>query len=138
MKQSDNTLQLDIYINYPGHCEAAFNFYQQHLGGNITLMMPHQQPPAHFPQEWKKPIMHAIVEIGGTLVRGADVPGAEPMRSTYLTLRLPTAAKAEEVYLLLSKEGEIFMKMEKTFFANRFAMLRDKFGTSWMLLQEDK
>jgi len=28
------------------------------------------------------------------------------------------------------------MKMEKTFFANRFAMLRDKFGTSWMLLNE--
>jgi uncharacterized glyoxalase superfamily protein PhnB len=32
--------------------------------------------------------------------------------------------------------GEIFMKMEKTSFANRFAMLRDRFGTSWMLLQQ--
>jgi PhnB protein len=30
------------------------------------------------------------------------------------------------------------MKMEKTFFANRFAMLRDKFGTSWMLLHESQ
>ena len=28
------------------------------------------------------------------------------------------------------------MKMEKTPFANRFAMLRDRFGTSWMLLHE--
>ena len=28
------------------------------------------------------------------------------------------------------------MKMEKTPFANRFAMLRDKFGTSWMLLHQ--
>jgi PhnB protein len=26
--------------------------------------------------------------------------------------------------------------MEETFFAHRFAMLRDKFGTSWMLLHE--
>ena len=26
------------------------------------------------------------------------------------------------------------MKMEETFFAKRFAMLRDGFGTSWMLL----
>jgi len=40
------------------------------------------------------------------------------------------------VYTLLSDGGQIFMKMEKTFFANRFAMLRDKFGTSWMLLNE--
>jgi len=28
------------------------------------------------------------------------------------------------------------MKMEETFFAHRFAMLRDRFGTSWMLLHE--
>jgi PhnB protein len=26
------------------------------------------------------------------------------------------------------------MPMEETFFAFRFAMLRDRFGTSWMLL----
>lgn len=100
-------------------------------------MMPHQHPPPNFPKEWKKPILHAIVEIGGTLVRGADIPGAEPMRSAYLTLRLDTAEKAEQLYKLLSISGEIFMKMEKTFFANRFAMLRDKFGTSWMLLNEN-
>ena len=27
------------------------------------------------------------------------------------------------------------MKLDKTHFANRFAMFRDRFGTSWMLLQ---
>ena len=67
---------------------------------------------------------------------GADIPGAEPMRSAYLTLTLDTAEKAEHIYDLLSSDGEIFMKLEKTPFANRFAMLRDKFGTSWMLLNE--
>jgi PhnB protein len=40
------------------------------------------------------------------------------------------------VYGLLIDGGEIFMKMEKTHFANRFAMLRDRFGTSWMLLHD--
>jgi len=28
------------------------------------------------------------------------------------------------------------MKMEENFFAHRFAMFRDRFGTSWMLLHE--
>ncbi|WP_121356927.1 VOC family protein [Flavisolibacter nicotianae] len=134
--QTEQSIALDIYINYPGHCEKAVQFYEQHLGGKIMMMAAHQQPPPHFPIEWTKPILHAIVEIGGTIVRGADVPNAEPMRSAYLTLRFDTAEKAEEVYALLSEGGEIFMKMEKTFFANRFAMLRDKFGTSWMLLNE--
>ena len=131
-----HSIKLDIYVNYPGHCEEAFRFYEQHLGGKITMMMAHQQLPVHFPKEWTNPILHAIVEIGGTIVRGADVPNAEPMRSAYLTLRLDTPEKAEQIYNLLSRDGEIFMKMEKTFFANRFAMLRDKFGTSWMLLNE--
>ena len=134
---NDPSLKLDIYINYPGHCEEAFTFYEQHLGGKIAMMMPHQQRPANFPQEWKQPILHAIIDIGGTLVRGADVPNAELMRSAYLTLRLNTREKAEHIFNLLSRDGEIFMKMEKTFFANRFAMLRDKFGTSWMLLNEN-
>jgi PhnB protein len=132
----DGSLKLDVYINYPGHCEEAFQFYEQHLGGKITLMMPHRQPPPNFPPGWTQPIMHAIIEIGDTLVRGADIPNAEPMRSAYLVLRLDTADKAEHIYNLLSRDGEIFMKMETTFFANRFAMLRDKFGTSWMLLNE--
>ena len=67
---------------------------------------------------------------------GADIPHAEPMRSAYLTLTLDSEEEAEQVYALLIDGGEIFMKMEKTPFANRFAMLRDKFGTSWMLLHQ--
>ena len=61
---------------------------------------------------------------------------AEPMRSAYLTLTLDTEPEAERVYGVLTEGGEIFMKMEKTHFANRFAMLRDRFGTSWMLLHQ--
>ena len=100
-------------------------------------MTARQQPPLDFPKKWKKAILHAIVEIGGTIVRGSDIPNAEPMRSVYLTLRFDTSEKAEQAYKLLSEQGEVFMKMEKTFFANRFAMLRDKFGTLWMLLNEN-
>jgi PhnB protein len=37
---------------------------------------------------------------------------------------------------VLSDGGEIFMKLDETFFASRFAMLRDKFGTSWMIVHE--
>ena len=47
---------------------------------------------------------------------------------------MDTIDEAERLYGLLSDGGQIFMPMEETFFANRFAMLRDKFGTSWMLL----
>jgi PhnB protein len=136
---NEHSMKLDIYVNYPGNCEQAFRFYEQHLKGKITMMMTHQQQPGptNVPENWKAAILHARIEIGETVLMGADIPNAEPMRSAYLTLRLDSPEEAERIYALLSNEGQIFMKMEQTFFASRFAMLRDKFGTSWMLLHEN-
>jgi PhnB protein len=130
-------MQLDIYVNYRGNCEAAFRFYEEHLGGRVTGLVRHaDQPNPNLPADWKDKVLHARIEIGSTVVMGADVPHAEPMRSAYLSLTLDTDKEAERVYAVLTEGGEIFMKMEKTPFANRFAMLRDKFGTSWMLLHQ--
>lgn len=129
-------MKLDIYLNYAGSCAEAFRFYEQHLGGKITGMTRHDEQPgqANIPADWKNAILHARIEIGKTVLMGADIPGAEPMRSAYLTLTLDSAEEAERVYALLADGGQIFMKMDQTFFAARFAMLRDRFGTSWMLL----
>ena len=130
-------MKLDIYVNYPGHCEEAFRFYEQHLHGKITGIARHgEQSNPNIPDNWKNKVLHARIEIGNTVLMGADIPNAEPMRSAYLTLRLDTSKEAEHIYAVLSDGGQIFMKMEETPFASRFAMLRDKFGTSWMLLHE--
>jgi len=126
-----------VYVNYRGTCEEAFRFYEQHLGGRITGMTRHSdQPNPNIPPDWKDRVLHARIEIGNAVLMGADIPSAEPMRSAYLTLTLDSEAEAEHLYGLLTDGGQIFMKMEKTPFANRFAMLRDRFGTSWMLLHE--
>jgi len=130
-------MRLDIYVNYRGSCEQAFRFYEQHLRGRITGIVRHgEQPNPSLPADWKDKVLHARIEIGSAVLMGADIPHAEPMRSAYLTLSLDREEEAEQVYALLADGGEIFMKMEKTPFANRFAMLRDRFGTSWMLLHQ--
>jgi len=130
-------MRLDIYLNYRGSCEQAFRFYEQHLGGRISGLVRHaEQPNPNIAADWKDKVLHARIEIGAIVLMGADIPQAEPMRSAYLALTLDSEAEAERVYALLTDGGEIFMKMEQTPFANRFAMLRDKFGTSWMLLHQ--
>lgn len=131
-------MKLDIYVNYRGVCEQAFRFYEQHLGGKITSMMAFKQLPdtTNIPQGHENDILHATIQIGDTVLRGADILNAEPMRSVYLTLRVHNAEEAERLYSLLSEGGEVFMPMKETLFALRFAQLRDKFGTSWMILCE--
>jgi PhnB protein len=130
-------MQLDVYVNYRGVCEEAFRFYEQHLGGRLTGIVRHgDQPNPNIPVDWSGKILHARIEIGGTVLMGADIPQSEPMRSAYLSLTVDSEADAERLYGLLIDGGEVFMKMEKKPFANRFAMLRDRFGTSWMILHQ--
>jgi PhnB protein len=130
-------MRLDVYLNYRGHCEEAFRFYERYLGGRITGLVRHGgQPNPGVPADWTDKVLHARLEIGTTVLMGADIPHAEPMRSAYLALRLDDETEAERVYALLAEGGEIYMKMERTPFANRFAMLRDRFGTSWLLLHQ--
>jgi PhnB protein len=130
-------MKLNVYVNYRGHCEEAFRFYEQELGGKIAGIVRHSQMPnPNIPADWKDKVLHGRIEIGGAVLMGADIPHAEPMRSAYLTLILDQEAEAERIYAVLSAGGEIFMKMEKTPFANRFAMVRDRFGASWMLLHQ--
>jgi PhnB protein len=132
-------VQLNTYLNYGGNCEQAFRFYEQHLGGRITTLMRHGGAPTANPQippEWNDKVLHARISLGGTELLGADIPRDrfQPMRSAYLSLTVDSNEEADRIYALLTDGGEVFMKMEETFFAFRFAMFRDRFGTSWMLL----
>ena len=133
-------MKLYTYLNYGGNCRQAFEFYAEHLGATITLLTTHGEvpDPSGVPPEWRNAVLHARIELGGTVVMGADIPPDrfQPMRSAYLTLMLDSVEETERIYGLLADGGQIFMKLEETFFAKRFAMLRDRFGTSWMLLHE--
>ena len=81
-------------------------------------------------------MLHARMSLGGTELLGADIPPDrfQPIRSAYLSLTLDSDDEAERIFSLLSRDGQVYMPMQETFFASRFAMLRDRFGTSWMLL----
>jgi PhnB protein len=133
-------MKLYTYLNYGGNCREAFRFYEQHLGARIVAMMTHSELPdaTGVPPERRDDVLHARIAIGDTIVMGADMPPGrfQPMRSAYLSLLVDSIEEAERIYALLADGGQIFMPMEETFFAFRFAMLRDRFGTSWMILHE--
>lgn len=131
-------MELAVYVNYRGNCEEAFRFYQEHLGAKLDgeIRRHSDAPNPNLPADWGGKVLHARMALGSTILMGADVPHAEPMRSSYLTLFMDSEAEAERVYAALADDGEVFMKMASTPFANRFAMLRDRFGTSWMLLHQ--
>jgi len=133
-------MKLHTYLNYGGNCEEAFRFYEKNLGGKIMMMMRYgdQPDPKNTPPGTEKWILYANMAIGETQLMGSDVPPErfQPMRSVYLSLGVDSSEDAERIFKLLNEGGEVFMPMGETFFAHRFGMLRDRFGTSWMIIHD--
>ena len=131
-------MKMNTYVNFAGKCAEAFRFYEQHLGGRIGMMMMHGQAPdqGRTGPEWKDAVLHARISIGDNELMGADIPTAEPMRSAYLSLGVDSDSEAERIFSALSDGGQVFMPMQETFFATRFAQLRDRFGINWMIMHE--
>jgi PhnB protein len=130
-------MQLNPYLTFGGQCEAAFRFYEKVLGGKIEAMMPHEGTPAaeHVPPEWRSKIMHARLTVGDKVLMGSDAPPAhhEPMKGFSVTLGVEDPADAERIFHALAENGTVRMPIQQTFWAARFGMLVDRFGTPWMI-----
>ena len=131
-------MTLTTYVNFAGRCAEAFRYYEQHLGGRISMLMTHGQAPdqSNVKPDWKDLVLHARITIAGSELLGADIPTAEPMRSAYLSLAVDSDAEAERIFKALADGGQTFMPMQETFFASRFGQCRDRFGINWMILRE--
>ncbi len=130
-------MQLNPYLSFDGRCEEAFQFYEKLLGGKITGLMHYEGSPAaeHVPQEWRSKIMHASLDVGGTILMGADATPrhhAEP-KGFSVSLSVEKIEEAERVFNALAERGKVTMPMQKTFWAARFGMVTDRFGIPWMI-----
>jgi PhnB protein len=129
-------MKLITYVNFNGNCAEAFRFYEKNLGGKILSSTTHAESPvgSNAPAEWKNKVLNATMQLGETVLMGADISSSEPMRSAYLTLMIDTKEETEHIYNLLTDGGQIFMPLAEQFFAGAFAQCRDRFGVNWMLL----
>jgi PhnB protein len=130
-------VQLNTYLIFNGNCEEAFKFYERCLGGKIEAMMTHEGTPAagQVPAEWSKKIMHARMTVDGYLLMGSDAP-PEQYRipgGFSVNIGVKDAAQAERIFHALAEGGTVHMPIGETFWAIRFGMLVDRFGTPWMV-----
>ena len=101
-------------------------------------MIPHEGTPAaeHVPAEWRKKIIHARLVANGVLLMGSDAPPDryEPMQGFSVTLNIKEPAEAERVFnALWPTAASVRMPLGETFWATKFGMLTDRFGTPWMI-----
>src|ERR1700761_8761527 len=115
-------MQINPYLFFGGNCEEAFNYYRDHLGGEIVLMLRFKEAPIpaeHKPAGWDDKVLHARIKIGDTTIYASDVKRDEdrPMQAFDLVINLKTAEEAERVFAILSDGGKVSMPMTESFFA---------------------
>lgn len=134
-------MKFTTYLNFDGNTEEAFKFYAAAFNAQITAMMRFGETPAaeYVPADAQDKVMHACLQIGdGVLLFGSDsgcVPGQEfrSHEGFSVALSTPSVAEGERVFAALSAGGKVTMPMEKTFWAERFGSLVDRFGVSWLV-----
>ncbi len=87
------------------------------------------------PPEWRQKIMHARLLVGDRVLMGSDVPPDQhqPAQGFSVTLRVDEPAEAERIFAALAQNATVQMPLQQTFWAIRFGMLVDRFGTPWMI-----
>ena len=130
-------MQIDAYLLFNGDCEVAFRFYEKVLGGKIEAMMPHEGTEAagYVPAEWGKKILHASMIVDGQRIMASDAPPGryEKPQGFSVCLNIEKPAEAERIFNALADNGTVTMPFAQTFWAYRFGMCTDRYGTPWMI-----
>ena len=130
-------MQINPYLSFNGLCEAAFTFYARVFGGQVGALFRYAGSPMaeQAPPDWQDKVMHGSVTIGALELNGADIlpKHYEQPQGFSLSIQIKDATKAEQIFDELSRDGSVAMSLENTFWAERFGMVTDRFGVSWMI-----
>ena len=131
--------QAIAYLSFDGDCADAMRFYEQALGGKLEVLMSGAESPIaeHMPKEFAHRILHArLVLPGGGMLYAGDAPAHVPyegIKGVAIAVDYPSVDKAETVFAVLAAGGQVTMPMQSAFWAKRWGMLVDKFGTPWIV-----
>ena len=128
-------MRLNPYLSFNGQCEAAFKLYERCFGGKIVTLLTYGNSPmaGQTPPDWRDKILHATLNVGESVLMGADVPPEhyEPAKGFGVMLGIDDPADAERIFHALAEGGTVQVPLEKTFWSVLFGMVIDRFEIPW-------
>lgn len=139
---------VNIYLNFDGNCEEAFNFYKSVFGGEFPYIGRYKDMPQEggktLPKDQENLVMHVSLPISKeTVLMGSDVGGEwassfKAGNNFSICINPDTKEEADRFFNELSKDGTVTMPMNNTFWGDYFGMFADKFGINWMVSYNEK
>ncbi|MFO1106846.1 MAG: VOC family protein [Amaricoccus sp.] len=128
-----------IYLFFKGDCLEAMTRYAEILGGEIVGVFRNADAPD---PESRMPggddlVMNMSIRLGSATIMASDAPEqyfTKP-QGFRVSIAPPTREDFDRIHAALAPETIAADEMApcETFWAERFAMFTDKYGTPWML-----
>ncbi|KIQ98352.1 VOC family protein [Lysobacter sp. A03] len=127
-----------IYLFFEGNCLEAMTHYAEVLGGQITDVSRNGDAPD---PESRMPggdnlVLNMAMTLGSATVMASDGVGEmyEKPQGFRVAISPLSLAEFDRVHAALAKDARsVEMPAGETFWAERFSMFTDRYGTPWML-----
>jgi len=130
---------LKSQITFDGQAEEALNFYKEVFNGKIENLMRFEDiPNGKFEDRVKKHIINARLSFGQNVLNVCDaMPNEKVNYDGNITLDIVSSDEDEitNIYASLTKDGEIIMPLQTTYFSKNFGIVKDKFSIKWNIMQ---
>lgn len=129
-------MSFEPYLHFQGNCRAAMTAYQQIFGGDLHLMPYADAPGASEAAKASDRVMHSALTLGGRMLLASDFPPemvGDPQQAVTVSHTAASVEQAREIFDKLSDGGAEIMGFQPTFWSDGFGMVKDRFGTHWMV-----
>ena len=127
----------NAYLNFPGTCLEAFEFYRSVLGGEFGGVHKFSDMPGDGPDAPPDGVLHVSLPVGDSFLMGSDVPPAMGTvtfgSSCYVYLDRDTPEDGKRVFEELSAGGEVQTPFGLQFWGDYYGSLTDRYGAKWMV-----
>ncbi|UGB28711.1 VOC family protein [Metabacillus sp. B2-18] len=134
------SVRLIPYLVMNGNAAEAIEFYQKALNAQLLFSQSFDEMPENpefpLPEEAKKRISHATMQVGETEVMLSDTfPGQPHQSGNQVTICISTdnPQNSREMFEELSNDGVVTMPLQETFFSPAYGSVTDKFGVNFQI-----
>ena len=129
-------MSFDPFIHFQGNCREAMTAYQTIFGGTLQVTGYADAPDATTEAMASDLVMHAALMVGGRMLLASDFPpgfAGERQQAVTISHIAASGSEAQRVFDLLADGGAVIMPYAPTFWSDGFGMVKDRFGTHWMV-----
>lgn len=125
------------YLHFQGCCAEAMAAYAEILGGTDLRMLPYSAMPGGDARPGADGrIMHAELSLGSGRLMASDFPPGmegDAQAAVSIMQAAPDVGTASGWFDRLAEGGAVIQPFGPTFFSPGFGMVKDRFGTHWII-----